>query len=709
MKQWMHRWGLSIAGYITIVVAVFGPALLPGKGMLLFGDDIHRTYYFFREFFSVWFAKGIIPWWNPYLFSGEPFMANPIVNIWYPGNWLFIILPLHVAYSWYLAFHVCWAMLGMFVLLRSMMGTNNRAPGNAAWVGGVIFGLSGFFMARTYAGHADMIAAASWMPWVVWAFYQLVRAKVGISWFSRRQGPDHGSVHQGSSAKAVTALETKRLPARMFVIAAFVFAMQLFAGYQTMAFFTVIVVSMVAVIVSIRQKSFWPCIKAIGAGVTGLLLAAVQIVPEQEFFRASIRTYPLPYSWISYGSLSWQSLIQLLYPFYFGNQATYHGPPPNFIEHSAFVGIGGLVLALAGALVGVSWFSRRLPVRFLGLTFIVVTFFGVWISLGPNAPIDLQYIFWKLIPMYHYLRIPPRHLVLVVFGLAGLAGIGFEVISRSFKKLRYLKILITGIIVAEMVWFAHGFIGLRSVPEARHDQELIALLKQDKEPFRLLQDFGVWLPPRDSLDFDSVMPYDIFSATGYDPSILRNYYDYLARATGTMGEKAVLEQDVQVPYLTPNEAGALDRLNVKYILVPQAFDPFVANSRYHLLREDVSRGYRLYENTTVKPRFYFRDPANGTAQVTSYTPNQITLTVDAKGTGELLSSEVQYPGWEAFIDGKKVDITVSDGVFRTLFVLSGKHTITYLYRPTIFVIGLGITVVTIAGLALWVKFTYKPS
>jgi hypothetical protein len=38
-------------------------------------------------------------------------------------------------------------------------------------------------------------------------------AEVGMPWFSRRQGPDHGSVRNPSSAKAVTTLETTRLPA----------------------------------------------------------------------------------------------------------------------------------------------------------------------------------------------------------------------------------------------------------------------------------------------------------------------------------------------------------------------------------------------------------------------------------------------------------------------------------------------------------------
>ena len=127
---------------------------------------------------------------------------------------------------------------------------------------------------------------------------------------------------------------------------------------------------------------------------------------------------------------------------FFGNQRTYTGFPPNFIEHSVFVGIGGLVLAIIGSVILVPmvrlWIMHRTSreVLLYGCGFFGIALFGVWVSLGPNAPIDLQYALWRIVPMYHYLRIPPRHLILAVFGLAGLAGIGLAAIRASQKNLR---------------------------------------------------------------------------------------------------------------------------------------------------------------------------------------------------------------------------------------------------------------------------------
>lgn len=654
MKTFIRSLGLPAAAYLLITGVVFGAALFPPTGMLLYGDDIHHAYYFFREFFNLWLSRGIFPWWNPYIFGGQPFIADPMVNIWYPPTWLFAALPLPVAYSWHLALHVCWAMLGMYVLSKR------------SFVSGIVFGLSGFFMARTWAGHADVIASASWLPWVVWAFWKLITVP--------RSRPD--------------------LPLREVFAAAVVFAFQLFSGYQTMAFFTVMIVGCAAIVRSVMGKTWVPLWRSVVAGGLGVGLAAIQILPEQEFFRMGVRTYDLPYRWISYGSWTWKSMAQLLNPFHFGNQVTYAGPPPNFIEHSAFVGVGGLLFFVIGLVR-----SLRDRKEIWGKIWIIVAVFGLWVSLGPNAPIDLQYILWKSIPMYRYLRIPPRHLILVVFGLAGLSGIGFS----SLKLPKVLRTILTGLIVMEMIVFGRQFIELRPVPEARHDKELVLLLQQDTQPYRVLQNFGVWLPQRDALDFDAVMPYGIFSATGYDPSIIRPYYDYVARASGAQGNDAVSSHDVQVPYLAANAADALDRLNIKYLMVPSAYDPFAGNTRYRLVRTDTVREYRVYANTTVKPRFYFADPC-GEAHVSSYTPNRIMLTTESSCATTLLSSEVWYPGWTATIDGKNVSIYKEKDVFRALFVSPGTHTVVYRYVPRIFLFGAVMSLGTLLLCASWYWF-----
>jgi len=742
MSRFLQRlnkslWG-AIIGYLGVVVFVFGRSLFPRPGQMIFGDDIQRYFYFFREFFNQSIGKGIVPWWNPYLFGGEPFLSNPQFVLWYPVSWIFEVAPLRFAFAWYLAFHVFWAMLGMYALSRTInyklltynKKKNTRTFDIAAWVSGVVFGLSGFFMARIFAGHIDVIAGASWMPWVVWGFYSLVRTEDGIFRFhsqsfshalasvfrilvppkSKSQPFLSGSSRQGQVATLRNGTPPHTNLTSKFVIAVIVFAFQLLAGYQTMAMMSVIIVGVLAISVSLSQRRVKPILRALAAGVFGIGLTAFHLVPVSEFFRQSIRTYQLPYSWHSYGAIEWRSVLQLLNPFLFGNHYSYSGPPPNFGEHSMFVGIGGLLLAVIGFVYSIQALrsvfcvfspSRNGILPWAGFSFFCVGLFGFWVSLGPNAPIDLHHILWNVSPMYQYIRIPSRHLILVVFGLSGLTGLGMSLISAVTR--RWISWAVSGVVVFEMVLFGRNFIELKPVPEARHDKKLIALLKQDKEPYRVLQDYGAWLQARDALDFDSVMPYGIYSASGYDPSIVKTYYEYIARASGGSGEKAMLSFDVQVPYLTPKSAQTIDTLNIKYIIVPPDYDPFAKNPRYSFIGGDEKNTYRLYENTTVLPRFYLRDRSCGTVDVTSYAPNRITLSTESTCDTWLMSSEVWYPGWEAYVDGKITSINKSNGVFRTLFVQRGNHVVEYRYNPKIYLLGGAITLCTAVFLLIWSK------
>ncbi len=750
----MKRLFWPIVAYLVIIALVFGRALLPGPHEMIWGDDIHRQYYFYRQFFNSFLREGIWPWWNPYIFSGTPFIANPIVNIWYPPTWLFVLLPLNIAYSWHLALHILWAMLGMYVLISNfkfqISNWENRKRyahveysrylDLGAWIGGLVFGLSGFFTARIWAGHVDVIAAASWLPWVVGAFWQLI---------------------QTHPTKLCSSI----------ILSAVVVALQLLAGYQTMAFFTLEAVFIFVLFYqchllwmsfpfsfSSSPRTRGPSVKKLGAGLAavtrpllrviiaaaiGLGLAGIQIIPVQEFFRQSIRTFDFPYRWNSYGSLTIESLKQFLNPFVFGDQLTYHGPPPNYAEHAFFVGRVGLVLAVVFLL-------RRLPrvprsPRLLMFGFLA--FFGLWVSLGPNAPIDLQYILWKIVPMYRYLRLPPRHLILVAFGLSGMVGMAINLIisksqilnSKQYQNSNFksskrffvwnfehwdlfriwnlgfrISILVAVIGVAtEMILYARHFIALKPIPETRHDAELIHVLSPprcrsfstpevaDDCLYRVLTNFGAWIPPRDSFDFDAGMQERVFNATGYDPSILRSYYEFIDRANGRSPGASILDHDVQVPYLNVFSK-ATDFLGIKYILVPRAYDPLfgVKSDRFVLVREDASRDYRLYENKTAKPRFFLEEGKEGRVSVLTYSPNEIVLAIDAPEDATLVSSEVYYPGWEGFVDGQKVNVQKANHAFRALFVPAGRHTVIYRYSPRIFLIGGAVSLASLIGLII---------
>src|SRR3989304_3349966 len=158
---------LPVFIYLVVVAVVMGSALWPEEGKLIFGDDIHRSYSFFRQYFAQNIRQGTVPWWNPYLFAGYPFAANPSVTMWYPPNWLFVILPYNQAFSLIIAGHLVLAMTAMYWLCRRWFDTGS------SFLAGLVFGLSGYFLARIWAGHIDIISSAPYLPLVFGLFWAL--------------------------------------------------------------------------------------------------------------------------------------------------------------------------------------------------------------------------------------------------------------------------------------------------------------------------------------------------------------------------------------------------------------------------------------------------------------------------------------------------------------------------------------------------------
>ena len=57
---------------------------------------------------------GQIPLWNPMILSGAPFAADPLAGLWYPPNWLLLVLPLSLGFNLLLWLHLAWAGWGAY-------------------------------------------------------------------------------------------------------------------------------------------------------------------------------------------------------------------------------------------------------------------------------------------------------------------------------------------------------------------------------------------------------------------------------------------------------------------------------------------------------------------------------------------------------------------------------------------------------------------
>ncbi len=114
-----------------------------------------------------------------------------------------------------------------------------------------------------------------------------------------------------------------------------------------------------------------------------------------------------------------------------------------------------------------------------------------------------------------------------------------------------------------------------------------------------------------------------------------------------------------------------------------AFDP----RQMALIEDDTAANFALaipVENADTE-----------SAVVTTFTPNRLSMRVNAVADGLLLLSEIDYPGWRASVDGVLTPITRVDSVLRGVPISAGAHTVEMRFDPMSFKIGIAMSLVAL--------------
>ncbi len=127
------------------------------------------------EYLRASLAKfGQVPLWNTALFAGQPFAADPLAGMWYPPNVLLLMppgIPLPFAFNLLYALHLAWAGWGLYSFLRA-----EGLDLGPAFLGGLAFAGTPKLLAHLSAGHASLVWAVAWTPWLVLAVRSAARA-----------------------------------------------------------------------------------------------------------------------------------------------------------------------------------------------------------------------------------------------------------------------------------------------------------------------------------------------------------------------------------------------------------------------------------------------------------------------------------------------------------------------------------------------------
>ncbi|MCX7918368.1 MAG: YfhO family protein [bacterium] len=96
-----------------------------------------------------------------------------------------------------------------------------------------------------------------------------------------------------------------------------------------------------------------------------------------------------------------------------------------------------------------------------------------------------------------------------------------------------------------------------------------------------------------------------------------------------------------------------------------------------------------------------------TVTITRFSPNRIELESESDHNSFLVLSEIDYPGWQATVDGKPTKIYTTNYILRGLYLESGKHRIVLTFRPKSLFFGAILSLTTLVISLLGIKLTAK--
>ena len=596
-----HRHAPALGLLTLLALALWGRVLLTGQvllpgamlaGFYPFGGnaqapwtilqwDALAQYYPWRHFAGQELRAGHIPLWNPFEFTGTPFVANAQSAVFYPLNLPFWVLDTAYAFGVAAFGHSLLAMFGTYFLCQRWQ--LSRA---ASVVAATAYAGCGYLAA--WALLPTLFATASWLPLCL-LLYEIASDDARPKWASWAL--------TGSLACA------------------------LLAGHAQIFFYIVLALGLRQPFLARRGRGFVVLIGSLGGAA---LLSMLQILPTLELAKYGHRAGAVAdagsWGFVRDRALQWAELPALLvprWPLAWG----------SLNENFGYVGFGVAVLAVLGvfwrqraaepvavrdepvqngegAVLGrdVSENNRGLLAnkRKVSLNNRDIAenngVRGKWYALA-LAIFGLLYGLATPVAQFFFFGVPGvaqmggtgRALLLWSLGAALLAGFGLDFL-RSKIKSGIVPLLALGIIAAELGF--NVFLVQPTAPRAQiyPDTALTTWLQSRvSEGNRVLfyTPRSQWLPtegfragqthPIGVLPPNGATVYRLSEVNGYDSLSLRQYRSWIeteetTRVGGQTIESASPQLNGNMVLLNNLRSSILPSLRVRYIVVPQALD-----------------------------------------------------------------------------------------------------------------------------------------
>jgi len=617
-----------------------------------------------------------IPLWSNLIFSGYPFSANPLSGLWYFPGWIALLLPLPAGINISLLLHLLIGLIGMFIFLRSL---------NISEIASFFGSFAMFFSAKVYAhigaGHLSMIYAICWTPWLLY-------------FTIKYQRQDN--------------LKYKIIPGLFWGL---ILLSDLRWSIPTLFIWLVVLINKE---LKIRDLSKFILVSL----VIGLGCSVAVWLPLLQFLGFSSRANITP-SELMVFSMALKELINMVFPIFEGSAELRVYPGAAII----FLSVLGLTLTKENRPI-IKWYL-------LALASLIFAF-------GENIP-GMKLIYE--IPGFSVMRVPSRFLFPFIFALSVISSfvldiIIFKKISYPFKRIFYLtpilffvilfsigSIFFTKTFSINFFWpifvFSGSFILIQFMFTQRFRPVIMGLgllvflvvdlfivnlfslsyvssekiINNNKDILVKLTSLPSKLrvyTPSYSISQEQGAFWSINQINGVDPLQINEYVYFFEKTSGIPVENYSVTLP---PFKNGNpeadnfgqcpDKDSLSALNTKYVVSSFEMSKCNLGEEFQISNLFV---YDLGENDNYLSFTNCKSDTDS-LKLLKHTPNEILL--DIKSCGGLLRlSEINYPGWNVYIDGVKGSL-VADSLFREVDLSEGLHSVQFKFQPLFVFWGLG--------------------
>ncbi|MBI2031284.1 MAG: YfhO family protein [Candidatus Levybacteria bacterium] len=715
--------------------------------------DVITQIYPWKYFTIDTLKSGQVPLWNPYSFSGTPHLANYQSAVFSPFNFLFFILPFIDAWSILILLQPLLAGLFMYLLIRAF---------NFSKLIGLISSISFMFCGfiTVWMGYGTLAYAILFLPLAIFAIENYIKEKkiiflallsitIPLSFFS---GHFQMSLYFLLTVVIYIfykSIVSKNIYHALYLIS-YTFLGVLLSSPQLFPSIELYFQTFRSGLFRVGEIIPWEYIATfIAPDFFGNPITRNDWFGHYAEWNGYIGVLPLILS--IYGLTS-KKKVQTFFLFIFGIfilllafntplltfLVNLHIPVLSTSAASRIIVVYSFLFAILAAfgleelLVDIKKYKIKKILIWIGSFTVVFSLLWLIVVFRIYIPQD------RLVVARQNLILPTGLFILVSISVL------FSVLYLKKTKdnkgliLSFLSLFFLFIVSFDMLRFAIKW-------QAFDPKHLVFPDTKTTQEFKRISGYERVLG---NLGAEALVYYKVPSIEGYDAVYIKRYGEFISFINAGLRDElwasvVIFSRDGK------STSDSINLLGIKYIIHKISDDNMgwtfpvwkYPQDRFKLVYAD--KHYKFFENKEVFPRVFmvgkyrviqddqkilstmFSDNFNlrneiileknpsiqqsegeiGNAEIISYTPNKIKISVDTNDDGLLFLSDVYYKGWEAYVDGRKSEVYRADYIFRAVPVSKGKHTVEFTYNPLSFRVGIysfftGLILITIVSTVL---------